>query len=67
MGLKFENPCLPLYRVLYGKDFPNPKIIPWFKMPTELRSLPYKDRPKALAAWEVKFGVYKGDLCQEQD
>ncbi len=34
------------------------ETIPWHKMPLQLRALPFKDRPEALAKWEQKHGDY---------
>lgn len=33
-------------------------IIPWYKMPLQLRALPFKDRAEALAKWEQQHGDY---------
>ena len=34
------------------------KRIPWYKMPTKLRSLPFEDREKALADYEAIHGTF---------
>jgi hypothetical protein len=41
------------------------KIIPWYRMPLQLRALPFSERPKALAKWERTFGKYTPDNSQK--